>query len=191
MTAKLLIAALLCLPPALSSAASPKAKKYSEGKYFTITIPAGWVKKEEGAGLSDGSKRVYGSEFFGPYIGKYGVMMSVHYYAPDNLVQPTYEKFIKLHSAPALGINMDGKRYGKVKSGKAGHYYAKVFDRRTYEYEPKNALHPKKIHIYEKFYVVPVKRGFYVLRYYAPMDLAKASLKSFEKSVASFKPLVR
>ncbi|MDA8131314.1 MAG: hypothetical protein M0011_07395, partial [Elusimicrobia bacterium] len=106
-------------------------------------------------------------------------------------LQPTADKFIKLHSAPAIGVNLDGKVYGKVKEGKAGSYYARVFERKTYEYKPENALHPKKIHVYEKFYVVPVKNGFYVLSYYAPMDLAKANLKAFETAVSSFKPLTR
>lgn len=187
----LITAFLFCLPPAFAAGASPAGQQYSEGKYFTFTVPPGWVKKDEGIGLSDGSKKVYGSDFFGPYRGNFGVRMGVHYYAPGNALHPTYEKFIKLHSAPAIGVNMDKKVYGKVKSGKAGHYYAKVFERKTYEYDPPTALHPKKIHIYEKFYVVPVKNGFYVLRYYAPMDLARANLKSFEAAVKTFRPLVR
>jgi hypothetical protein len=175
--------------PALAGASSGQV--YTEGKYFTVSIPAGWVKKDEGLGLSDAEKKVYGAEFFGPQAGKFAVRIGVQYYAPGNLVHPTQEKFIKLHSGPALGVNLNGKVYGKVAKGKAGNYYAKVFERKTYEYDPPTALEPKKIHIYEKFYVVPVKRGFFVLRYYAPMDLAKANLKQYEDLVASFKPLTR
>ncbi len=184
-----IFAALSAVDP--SAAAAPEARTYTEAGYFTVAVPAGWVKKDEGIGLSDAEKKVYGAEFFGPAAGKFAVRAGVQYYAPGNLVQPTAEKFIKLHSRPALGVNVDGKVYGKVKEGKAGSYYAKVFERRTYEYDPPEALHPKKIHIYEKFYVVPVKNGFFVLRYYAPMDLAKANLKKFEEFVSSFKPLKR
>ncbi|HCC48302.1 MAG TPA: hypothetical protein DEQ38_09360 [Elusimicrobia bacterium] len=187
----LILAAALCLGAAPASAGAPAGAAYTEGKYFTITVPGGWTKKDEGFGLSDEEKKVFGADFFGPAADGLAVRIGVHYYAPGNLVQPTPEKFIKLHSQPAIGVNVDGKVYGKVAAGKAGNYYARVFERKTFEYEPKEALHPKKIHVYEKFHVVPVKNGFYVLRYYAPMDLAKANLKHYQAVLASFKPLAR
>jgi len=186
-----LLAAALCLAAAPSVGAAPAAQAYTEGEYFTVTVPEGWTKKEPGLGLSDAEKKVFGAEFFGPAADGIAALVGVHYYAPGNLLHATPEKFIKLHAAPAIGVNLDGKVYGPVKNGKAGNYYAKVFERKTYEYQPKDALHPKKIHIYEKFHVVPVKNGFYVLRFYAPMDLAKANLKQYEAMAASFKPLKR
>lgn len=187
----LLMAAALCLAAGPALGETPAGQAYTEGGYFTAVIPAGWVKKEPALGLSEDDKKVYGAEFFGPASDGLAVRIGLHYYAPDNAVHKTAEKFIKLHSQPAIGVNLDGKVYGPVKPGKAGNYYAKVFERKVYEYLPAEALHPKKIHIYEKFAVVPVKNGFYVLRYYAPMDLAKANLKSFEAVLSSFKPLVR
>lgn len=187
----LLLAAALCLAAGPALGETPAGQAYTEGGYFTAVIPAGWVKKEPALGLSENEKKVYGAEFFGPASDGLAVRIGLHYYAPDNAVHKTPEKFIKLHSRSAIGVNLDGKVYGPVKPGKAGNYYAKVFERKVYEYLPAEALHPKKIHIYEKFAVVPVKNGFYVLRYYAPMDLAKANLKSFETVLSSFKPLVR
>jgi len=187
----LLIAAAFCLAAGPASGETPAGQAYTEGKYFSVVFPGGWVKKEEGLGLSDAEKMVYGTEFFGPAAGGLAVRIGVHYYAPDNLVHKTPEKFIKLHSQSALGVNLDGKVYGKVKAGKVGNYYSRVFERKVFEYLPANALHPKKIHIYEKFSVVPVKSGFFVLRYYAPMDMAKANLAAYEAVVSSFKPLVR
>lgn len=187
----LLTALALCLAPAPAAAANAGGQAYTEPGYFSVTLPAGWTKKEAGLGLADGEKKVYGAEFFGPESGGIAALIGVRYYAPGNLLHATPEKFIKLHAAPAIGVNLDGKVYGKVENGKAGNYYAKVFERKTFEYMPKDALHPNKIHIYEKFHVVPVKNGFFVLRYYAPMDLAKASLKQYEAAVASFKPLTR
>lgn len=185
----LLGAAALFLAAAPARAAGPET--YTEPGYFTVKIPADWVKKDEGFGMTDAEKKVFGADFFGPQAGGIAVLAGVKYYAPGNLVHATPEKFIRLHSKPAIGINLDGKVYGPVKDGKAGSYYAKVFERKTFEYEPKGAKDPKKIHIYEKFYVVPVKNGFFVIRYYAPMDLAKASLKDFEALASSFKPLTR
>lgn len=186
-----LIMALALSAAGPAPAQDTAGQAYTESNYFTVTVPAGWVKRDEGLGLSDAEKKVFGSEFFGPAAGKFAVRIGVHYYAPGNLLHPTPEKFIKLHSQPALGINTNGKVYGKVAKGKAGNYYAKVFERKTFEYDPPKSLHPDKIHIYEKFHVVPVKNGFYVLRYYAPMDLANANLRHYEALVASFKALTR
>jgi len=188
----ILTAFLFCL--AAGPAAGGEAKgpqPYTEPGYFSVTFPPGWVKKEEALGLSEEDKKVYGTEYFGPVADGLAVKIGVHYYAPGNLVQATPEKFIKLHSKPAIGVNLDGKVYGKVKSDRVGNFYAKVFERKVFEYLPAEALHPKKIHIYEKFAVLPVKNGFFVLDFYAPMDLAKANIKFFDAVLASFKPLVR
>lgn len=185
------LAAVLFLAACPSRAADTGAQPYTEKNYFSVAFPPGWVEAGEGLGLSDEEKKVYGAEVLGPVSGGFAVKIGVHYYAPGNLLHKTYEKFIKLHSKSALGANLDGKVYGKVKSGKAGDYYAKVFERKVFEYFPKNSMNPAKIHIYESFAVVPVKSGFYVLRYYAPLDLAKANLKAYEAVLASFKPLIR
>ncbi|MDD2805359.1 MAG: hypothetical protein PHV33_07370 [Elusimicrobiales bacterium] len=183
--------AVLCLTAGPVLGATPAGRTYTQDKCFSVVFPQGWVKKEEGLGLSDAEKKVYGAEFFGPVSGDLAVKIGVYYYAPGNLLYKTPEKFIKLHSQPALGINLDGKVYGKVKNGKAGNYFAKLFERRVFEYLPSNNLHPKKIPVYESFAVVPLKNGFFVLRYYAPMSQAKAGLAAYEAVLASFKPLVR
>ena len=186
---RLLFIVALCLPAA--AWAGPEGRVYTQDKYFTVTLPFGWVKKEKPLGLTDEERKVYGDEFFGPVSGDLAARVGAFYYAPGNQVHATPERFLALNARPPLGVNVDGKVYGPVKKGRAGSCYAQVFERRNFEYEPKNALHPKKIHIYEKFYVVPVKNGFFVLSYYAPMDLARANLKHFEAFVASFKPLTR
>lgn len=188
----ILMTLLFCLAAGPVSAGEAKGPQpYTEAGYFSVAFPQGWVKKDEGMGLSPDEKKVYGTEYFGPAADGLAVRIGVYYYAPGNLVQPTPEKFIKLHSKPAIGVNLDGKVYGPVKPGRVGNFYAKVFERKVFEYKPAEALHPKKLHIYEKFAVVPVKNGFFVLNYYAPMDLAKANLKYFDEVVASFKPLTR
>lgn len=171
--------------------ASAGGQSYTLKNCFSLTVPGGWSREAEPYGLSDSEKKVYGTDFLAPDPGQIPVRISVKYYAPGNLVQPTYEKYIKTHASSALGANLDKKVYGKVTSGKAGNYYAKVFERKVFEYFPKRSLKAKKIYIYEKFYVVPVKHGFYVLRYTSPMNLARANLKTFESSAATFRPLIR
>jgi len=187
----ILMSAVLCLAAVTAFGAPPAGQPYTEGKYFSVIFPPGWVKKDEALGLSEPQKKYYGVEFFGPVTGGLAVKIAAHYYAPGNQLYATAEKFIQLHSKPAIKVNLDGKVYGKVKSGRAGKYYAKVFERKVYEYLPAGALHPQKIHIYEKFAVVPVKHGFFVLRYYAPMSIAKADIKAYSSVLSSFKPLLR
>ena len=135
---------------------------------------------------------MFGAEFLGPTDGD-GITsrISVRYYAPGNLLHKTAEKFISTHSKPVLGAAPGGRKYGPVKSGLAGKYYAKVFERKTFEFLPPETINPKKIPVYEKYHVVPVKTGFYVLSYYSSMATAKAGLAEYEKMLNTFKLLVR
>ncbi|HAH31907.1 MAG TPA: hypothetical protein DCL44_06295 [Elusimicrobia bacterium] len=60
------------------------------------------------------------------------------------MLHKTAEKFIALHSRPVLGAALDGRRYGPVKKGLVGKYYAKVFERRIFEFVPPEDISPKK-----------------------------------------------
>jgi len=174
--------------------ASPllSAQTYTEGTYFTADKPTGWEKRETPFGLSAEEKKVFGVEVFGPDSADgLAARISIHYYAPGNLVHKTFERFIKLHSGPALGASLDGERYGPVKDGLLAGRKAKLFERVVFEYIPPRSIKPKKVAIYERFAVVPAKAGFYVLRYHAPEDIAKANLKAFENMLKLFKPLMR
>ncbi|OGR79138.1 MAG: hypothetical protein A2X32_11500 [Elusimicrobia bacterium GWC2_64_44] len=180
---------LLLAAPWPCAAAGPQV--YAVRDCFTVNVPAGWRREGEPYGLTDQEKKVYGADFIAPRGGEFPVRISVSYYAPGNLQHPTHEKYIRQHSTPPLGANLDGKVYGKVADGRAGNYYAKVFERKTFEYFPPRTLKAKKVFIYEKFYVVPVKKGFFVLRYSAPADVARANRTAYEAAVASFRPLLR
>lgn len=193
MIAVLLSPALLCAQGGKGVARMPeKSLKYAEGSYFTVTLPAGWEKRDSPFGLPAGEKKVYGVEVFGP-AGAEGIVcrLSVHYYAPGNLLYKTMEKYIKRHAQPALGANIDGKQYGKVKNGEVAGHGARLFERITYEYTPSEAIDQKKVAVYEHFAVVPAKAGFYVLKYYAPKNIARANIKAFEAVLGSFVPLAK
>ena len=51
------------------------------------------------------------------------------YYAPGNLLHKTFERFIKTHSRPVLGANLDGEKYGPVRDGSVAGRGAKLFER--------------------------------------------------------------
>ncbi len=185
-----LISLLLLLPPAAPCAAA-QSQLYTVKNGFTVSVPAGWVREAEPFGLTDLEKGVFGAGFLSPGGGQFPSRISVDYYAPGNLENGTYEKYIRRHSRPPLGASLDGKVYGGVKNGRAGNYYARVFDRKTFQFFPPRSLNAKKVFFYEKFYVVPASRGFYVLRLTAPMTTARAAAKMFDAVAASFIPMIR
>lgn len=182
-----ILALLLAQAAAFAGAGTP----YLEKGCFTVVFPEGWAQQEQAFGLGEAERRVYGADFAAPGAGLIPVRISVKYYAPGNLLHKTHEQYIRRHAKPPLGANLDGKIYGKVSDGKAGDYYAKVFERKTFDYFPKRAVNTKKYPVYEKFHVVPVKQGYYVLRYTAPLEKAKEAARHYEAAVASFKPLIR
>lgn len=186
------LAVLLLGCAAAQGGAKEAAMEYSEKGYFTVSVPPGWSKAESGFGLSQEEKKVFGAEFQGPKDAD-GITatITVRYYAPGNLLHKTAEKFISTHSRPVLGAAPGGRKYGPVKSGLAGKYYAKVFERKTFEFLPPETINPKKIPVYEKYHVVPVKNGFYVLSYYSSMAAAKAGLGDYDTVLNTFKLLVR
>lgn len=183
------------IPLLLLSCACPcaaaQSQLYTVNNAFTVSLPAGWAREAEPYGLSDREKGVYGADFLSPGGAEFPARISVDYYAPGNLENGTYEKYIRRHSKPPLGAGLDGKVYGPVKNGRAGNYYAKVFDRKTFQFVPPRSLKAKKVFFYEKFYVVTVRQGFYVLRLTAPLTTAKAAAKTFDAFAASFIPLAR
>ncbi len=187
---KLISLLLLLLSPAAPCAAS-QTQLYTVKNGFTVSLPAGWIRETEVYGLTGGEKGVYGADFLSPGGGEYPSRISVGYYAPGNLENGTFEKYIRRHSKPPLGANLDGKVYGRVKNGRAGNYYARVFDRKIFEFFPPRSLKAKKVFFYEKFYVIPVRKGFYVLRLTAPMTTARAAAKLFDAVAASFIPMIR
>lgn len=187
---------LLSIVLFLTAAASAKpveargAAPYAEQGYFSVEIPAGWEKEEQAFGLSQEEKKVFGANFLAPGDG-HGPppRISVHYYAPGNILHRTEEKFIHTHAQPVLGLADDGEQYGPVKKGRAGKYPARIFERTVFTFVPPRSIDQKKIPVVEKFAVVPARAGFYVLRLSSPAETFQANLKAYESVVASFNML--
>ncbi|MBI4801431.1 MAG: hypothetical protein HY796_02795 [Elusimicrobia bacterium] len=170
---KTAIFALLFSPALLSAQGQARNAKMQEqnlkytGTYFIVNLPSGWEKKDPPFGLSAKEKKVFGVEVYGPVTAdEIACRISVYYYAPGNLLHKTQEKFIKRHSQPVFGANLDGKTYGKVKPGSVAGHSARLFERILFEYIPPESVKQKKVPVYEHFAVVPAKTGFFVLRYY-------------------------
>jgi hypothetical protein len=172
-----------------------KMSKFIEYKssedYFKYNIPTNWSIYAPGFGLSPDEKKVYGVTLFGPPNGSpVAAVISVHYYAPGNLLHKTMEVFINRHSGPVLGFVAEGKSYGEVREIEFAARKAQTFDRIDVRFIGDRALHPLKVSIFEKFIVIPgIKdEGFYVLKLSAPAADKDKYIGIFEEIVKSFLP---
>jgi hypothetical protein len=171
-----IIMVLITFVPAVSPGSDPVPQlvEYeSAGNYFRCKIPANWSVYEPGFGLSAEEKKVYGINLFGPRDGSPVVpVISIHYFAPGNLLHKSMEVFIRRHSGPVLGFVAEGKSYGEVREAELAGRKAQVFERIDIRFIGERALNPLKVSIFEKFVVVPDGKnvGFYVLKLSVPAN---------------------
>lgn len=192
MRARLLFYAIFCCMTAASSyaggAAPGDGKTHREGSYFEVALPAGWTPvPAAGYGLSPAEKKVYGLELAGPAEG---ALISAHYYAPGNLVDKTPEKYIRVHSLPEGAKPAALPALPKAAGDKVGGRKAKLFVNITHARGAERTV-GGGAEVWEAFAVIPLKSGYYALRYSAPAAKYAESLPAFEAFLASFRPLLK
>lgn len=188
-------ATILCAMCALACASAKTgdgARVHKEGAYFEAALPPGWVPQAQYLGLSQDEKKVYGITLEGPSTGTYVTpVIAAHYYGPGNLMDETPEDFIRSHSSRAAGGSDAVSGAGSNGGRKVGGLPAKRFEKTSYQRGPGSPLKALKIKVREGFAVIPLKQGYYVLRYSAAADTYEAGLPVFEAFVSSFKPLLK
>jgi len=190
----LIIIALMVFRPLASIGLDemPKFKDYvSSGNYFKCSIPAEWSVYDPGFGLSEEEKKVYGVTLFGPQNGsQVSSLISIHYYAPGNLLHKTMDEFIRIHAEPVFGLESEGESYSKVSQIKIAGRVAKTFERIDIRFIGKRAIKIPKVSIYEKFIVIPDGKagGFYVLQLSVPVDIKNKYTGIFAETAKSFLP---
>jgi len=109
----------------------PKFVEYvSSGNYFKCSIPADWSVYDPVFGLSAEEKKVYGVTLSGPQNGSpVSPVISIHYYAPGNLLHKTMDRFVRIHSGPVFGFVSEGKSYGEVRQIEIAGRESKTFER--------------------------------------------------------------
>ncbi len=177
------------------SGALDKVQKFKEyasfGNYFQCSIPEDWSVYPPGFGLSEEEKKVYGVILVGPQSkSPIAPLLSIHYYAPGNLLHNTMDVFIRRHSQSNLGIAIEGKSYGQIQEMAVAGRQAKTFERIDIRFIGERVLHPTKVPIYEKFIAIPAGsgEGFYVLKLSVPAEMKDAYQGLFEVTVKSFRP---
>jgi len=190
----LIIIAVITFKPSVSIGLDkiPEFVEYvSSGNYFKCSIPADWSVYDPGFGLSEEEKKVYGITLFGPQNGSpVSPLISMHYYAPGNLLHKTMDRFIRIHSEPVFGVASEGQSYGKVRQIKIAGREAKTFERIDIRFIGERAINMPKMLLFEKFIVIPARKdaGFYVLELSVP-DAAKDKYTViFAEVVKSFLP---
>lgn len=181
------IAVILCSMASFAQGGGTGAAVHRERDYFEVALPPGWAVQEQYLGLSPDEKKVYGITLIGPSTGTViAAKMAAHYYAPGNLLDKTPEKFIRVHSSPAGKGGAGGVRRGKV-----GGLSAKMFENISYAASGGRSLNAESVEMRESFAVVPLKRGYCVLRYSAAADKYEEGRQAFEAFISSFRPLLK
>jgi hypothetical protein len=192
MRSVLLAAIIICsaVLSGLRAEEATKAQRYREIDCFEIDIPAGWTKQEQYFGLSQAEKGIFGITLSAPgHGGPVQSLMSAHYYAPDNLMDKTPEKFIRIHSTEAPQNRAAFPTLPKVEGGAIVGLPIKIFGNITAQSSKPRSLNSERIEVWESFVVIPLKSGYYALRYTAAREAYEQNLAAFEAFIASFKPL--
>jgi len=163
----------------------------SQGNHFTCSLPRDWGEYQPGFGLSQEEKKVYGVTLFGPSNGGPAPpTISLHYYAPGNLLHRTMDKFIRTHSRPVLGPPSGDGSHGEVYPAAIAGRQAVTFEQRNVRYTGGRSLNPGKVILFERFVVIPDEndQGFYVLRLSVPDSMRTRYEGIFKVITESFRP---
>lgn len=174
------------------------------GGYFSCDIPSDWSRIDgSGLGLTDEEKKTYGVELVAPEPGAVPLRIAVYYYAEGNLMYRSAEHYVGLFSQPALGVALEGSRYGEIRPATVAGREGSVFERVKSvpvsgtsssggSEKPgvyiRPGLNARWISVKERFVVLPAKSGFYALRYTAPEEKYEEFLPAFEKVTNRFYP---
>jgi hypothetical protein len=189
-----LAAIILCstIISAIRAEGEQKTLKYLEPGYFEVNMPAGWAKQEQSFGLSPSEKGVFGLTLSAPgNLGPVQTIISAHYYAPDNLMDKTPEKYIRIHSTEAPQNGGAFPSLPKIEGNTIAGLPMRIFGGISRQASRPRSLNSERIEIWESFVVIPLKSGYYALRYTASREAYGQGLAVFEAFIASFKPLKR
>ncbi|MCM2267110.1 MAG: hypothetical protein NDI60_04970 [Elusimicrobiales bacterium] len=180
-----IIALILALTPAVPlGAAEAGMEKYAcDGNVFTALIPSAWEKEEEI--IVGRQEKQYGVDLYSPGQPP-GAAISLIYFGPDHPRFKTMDAYIA--TLMKTEHKNDGEILGKLEDTLVAGRKSKILDMITYAMLPAYSPKPKKAEMFERYVIVPAKKGFYSLTLKAPKGEAKGHLAMFGKILDSFKP---
>jgi len=176
-------------------------EKYtSEGNFFVVLIPRGWGKEEKNFPYAYTKTKVCGIKLSGPHNKDDArLTISVLYYEYGQFFQ-SYEHYINLQIGTFTRLTPEKDVY--VTNMAVAGRKAEKFEIETYELILLPFVMPnfkegiryeivppsKKVTVIARYIVIPSEKGFYVLNYRSPEDMAKEYESVFNKIVSSFEP---
>jgi len=158
------------------------------GNFFTVEAPKGWTRADQAASARE--QNAHGFILRGPEDNqKVPLTVSLTYYGPDNGVYASPDEYIEKNKGLDSGAKPLGDQAFELKTfavkGRKAHQFEK---RMLLSWGPDAAAPKKDVAFLERIVVVPMKEGFAVLRYGAPMTISDAHMNVFKKMVESFTP---
>lgn len=188
------------LPPSAAPEAGHVEPYTCPDHSFTVAIPKDWEKTEKGHPYGD-LTTINGVRLTGPK-NKDGaaILVSILHYSGDGIFPSDREFIVRALSslvrtdddtqtviAAATIAGMPGKTF-KIKTFQLIHLPMKngppLREGIVYELAPPST----EVRMIQEYIVLPVKKGFFVLRYGAPEDIAEEYRGVFEKITGSFRP---
>lgn len=177
-------------------------KYISEDNFFAVLIPEEWDKEERNFShaYSNTGDKIRGVELSGPQNKDDArLTISVLYYEYGQFFK-SYGRYISLKTGSFTRIAPE-KDVPVTNTAVAGRE-AKTFEIEKFElvrlpFEPppfkegivyEIAPPSKKVTVLDRYIVIPAEKGFYVLNYRAPADMAKEYESVFNKIISSFEP---
>jgi hypothetical protein len=186
---------------AISTPDSDYIRYDSEKNLFSAMVPGTWGKEENNHPYGD-LTTVYGVKLIGPKKkDRAPITISLLHYSGKRIFTK-YEDYIRnrLNSMVRTDYDNPATITDTIIAGQPG----KEFKIKTFEliYLPVRDLPPVKndgiryeiappsikVEMIDQFIVIPAGKGFYVLHYRAPEDIADQYQNVFEKVTASFEP---
>jgi hypothetical protein len=153
---------------------------------FRCSVPADWRQTRDEH--DDERTHTFGVLLSGP-MGAEGISptVSVRFYGPGNPTAETADAFINRQTRPSLVAPRD-EETSKVSDAVVAGLKARTFARKTSEFLNPDTLDAKAVPVRQEVFVVPGPKGYFVLRFSAPVGSFDKWKPVFQEVRDSFKP---
>lgn len=157
-----------------------------EHNYFYCTVPEHWHMERNAD--KDKEQGIHEIQLTAPIHSTVPITVYISYYLPGNAEVNDYRAFIRRNSRNITGRKTTPHAdYQPVKKISLNGMKGFALTRLTKRYLPRYSKSGEHIALKEKQYVLPARKGFYVLHYKAPLDMFYVFLHDFEQIATSFR----
>jgi len=181
-----IMAAAACAGAQAKNRGAQYNKYVMDNNYFSCSVPAAWTLERDRD--KDEEYKIYEIQLLAPKADKAPVSIFVSYYAKDNEDFNGHKDYIDSNSKNALGETKSAREnYDPIKKTTLHGIKSFLLSRERMVYLHPESKSDESVLLKEKFYIMPAKDGFYVLKFSTPKTAFAANLPVFEKIARSFK----